>query len=222
VVALKYKTFMTFNPDIHHRRSLRLQNYDYSQSGAYFVTVCIQHRVCLFGNISGNAIIPNDAGRMVDKWWNELGNKFPSINTDAFAIMPNHIHGILAFVGATLCGRPETTLHGRPEDGHPHRGAPTLGDMMDWFKTMTTNDYIRGVKEHHWTPFSGRLWQRNYYEHIVRNEEDLNNIRAYILNNPAGWDKDAENPNAVGAAQSLPRKLFIRGGRPDDVHHTGK
>src|ERR1041385_4734636 len=105
-------------------------------------------------------------------------------------------------VGAAPCGRPNAPhsayrsgsatmdLQGT---GHPHRGAPTLGDIVDWFKTMTTNDYIRGVKQQGWRPFPGKLWQRNYYEHIIRSEEDLYSIRSYVAANPMRWAMDREN-----------------------------
>jgi hypothetical protein len=109
-----------------HRRFLRLAHYDYSSAGGYFVTVCMEGRRCLLGEIVGEEIRLNDAGRMVEKWWKELENKFPSLEIDAFMTTPNHFHGILAInqpsqikrnVGAALCGR--------PEKGHPRRGAPT-------------------------------------------------------------------------------------------------
>jgi len=183
---------MTFDPDIHHRRSIRLKNYDYSQPGPYFVTVCTHNRESLFGHIHENAMIMNEAGGMVDRWWRELPKKYPMIDTDAHTVMPNHFHGIVVIVGAALRGRPDES---NPNNGgQPHRVAPTLGDMIDWFKTMTTNDYIRGVKHGQWRPFPGKLWQRNYYEHVIRDEGDLNAIREYITNNPASWDKDNENP----------------------------
>jgi REP element-mobilizing transposase RayT len=183
---------MTFDPDIHHRRSIRLKNYDYSQPGVYFITVCTHNREALFGHIHENAMILNEAGGMIDRWWQELTKKYPMIDTDAYTVMPNHFHGIVAIVGAALRGRPDGS---NPNNGgQPHRVAPTLGDIIDWFKTMTTNDYIRGVKQCQWRPFPGKLWQRNYYEHIIRDERDLNAIREYVINNPAGWDKDNENP----------------------------
>ncbi len=150
---------------------------------------------------------------MLAKWWLELTHKFPSVEIDEHAVMPNHLHGIVVIaptVGATLCGRPSVpaTTHrasldgdhtARDEGGHPHRGAPTLGDVVGWFKTMTTNEYIRGVKQLGWLPFQGKLWQRNYYEHIIRNEAEFHQIRKYIATNPARWAADPENP---GAAQS--------------------
>jgi putative transposase len=130
--------------DKHDRRTLRLQGYDYAQAGAYFVTVCTQNRECLFGEIAGEEMKLNKAGRMVEKWWAKLLEKFPA-EIDEFVIMPNHVHGIIVLVGAAPCGRPGGVVV-RPKTGHPHGGAPTLGDVMDWFKTMTTNDYVRGVK----------------------------------------------------------------------------
>jgi REP element-mobilizing transposase RayT len=184
---------MTFNPDNHHRCSIRLKNYDYSQTGAYFVTACAQNRECLFGNIQDNVMVLNDAGIMIEKWWLELAIKFPAIDIDAYMVMPNHFHGIVAIVGAALRGRPNLD-HSIPE-GQPHRVAPSLGDILNWFKTMTTNDYIQGVKNHQWHPFPGKLWQRNYYEHIIRNEDDLEAIREYIINNPIRWADDEENPD---------------------------
>jgi putative transposase len=102
-------------------------------------------------------------------------------------------------VGATLRGRP---LRGRPLDDHPSGDAdqrkPTLGQIVGWFKTMTTNEYIRGVKQRGWPPFPGKLWQRNYYEHIVRSSESLERIRGYIHANPERWALDRENPARTG------------------------
>lgn len=181
---------MTYNPDIHHRQSIRLSGFDYASAGVYYVTICVQGRECLFGEIVNSAMELNDAGRIVEKWWLELSSKFPAVELDEFTVMPNHFHGITHHVGAALCGRPPLCGH----DGHPRWGAPTLGDVMDWFKTMTTNEYIRSVKQLGWPSFPGRLWQRNYYEHIVRSETELNDIRNYITSNPTKWADDTENP----------------------------
>ncbi|HEX37312.1 MAG TPA: hypothetical protein ENG70_00375 [Candidatus Cloacimonetes bacterium] len=177
---------MKYNPDIHHRRSIRLQGYDYSSSGAYFVTMCTNNRECLFGEIVAGKTALNDAGNMVVQWYHELENKFPDIQHDAFICMPNHVHFIVAnmppvTVGADRCVCPNKT--GEHADSHLHR-------VVQWFKTMTTNEYIRGVKQNGWPPFPGKLWQRNYYEHIIRNENELNNIRQYIINNPINWQSD--------------------------------
>ncbi len=200
---------MKYNSDIHHRRSIRLKGYDYSQTGMYFVTNCTQNRECLFGDMVDGAMQVNAAGRMIKKWWLELNNKFPVVQTDEFIVMPNHIHGIVIIVGADLCvcpGEPDAQTEPdtcRDMDAQTnlgaHIGAP-LPEIVQWFKTMTTNEYIRGVKQHGWSPFPGKLWQRNYYEHIVRNENELNQIREYIINNPLQWELDRENPNRRGDA----------------------
>jgi len=184
---------MKYNPEIHHRRSIRLKEYDYSQAGAYFITLCIQQKVCLFGTIVDEKMILNSAGKRVDHWWNELKNKYGNIELGEYIIMPNHFHGII-IVGANLCVRPDNL---RPEINNQiknmeqtHRSAPTVGEMIQWFKTMTTNEYIRNVKQNGWEPFSGKLWQRNYYEHIIRNDKSLENISEYIVYNSNNWAKD--------------------------------
>jgi putative transposase len=182
---------MRYDPNRHHRRSIRLKGYDYAQPGAYFVTICVQDRECLLGTIADGEMRLNDAGRMVQSWWDRLPEKYPTVETDGFVIMPNHIHGIIVIaesddVGANPRVRPDEQTHG---------SAPTLGEIVQWFKTMTTNAYIRGVKQDGWKPFPGKLWQRNYHERIVRNEQELNAVRRYIHNNPARWAEDMENPD---------------------------
>jgi hypothetical protein len=142
---------MTFNPDIHHRRSIRMQNFDYASSGAYFVTVCAQGRECLFGEVVDGVMMENDAGRMVARWWKELANKFSVVEPDTFVIMPDHFHGIIFLVGADLCVRPDLL----PENkSGAHTGAP-LPTIIQWFKTMSTNEYIKNVSQSRWSPFPG-------------------------------------------------------------------
>ena len=170
------------NPTRQHRRSIRLRDYDYSQGGAYFVTICTQNRECLFGDVADGDMRLNDAGRMIQAVWDEIPTNYSGIETDEFAIMPNHIHGIVIIVGATPCGRPHT---GQAQVlGQAQGPAPTtmlsLSDVMHRFKTMTTKRYTDGVKQFGWPTFPGRLWQRNYYEHIIRNDDELNRIREYI------------------------------------------
>ena len=120
-------------------------------------------------------MILNAVGRMVEKWWQELTNKFKLIETDVHVVMPNHFHGILLIVGADLCVCPNYDDVCTANMG-AHTGAP-LPRIVQWFKTMTTNDYIRGAKIGTWSRFSGKLWQRNYYEHVIRNEKSLRAIR---------------------------------------------
>ena len=127
----------------------------------------------------------NNAGEMIISRWKELQNKFINIKIDDFVVMPNHFHGIIQIVGADLCVRPQLNQPGR------HAGRP-LHQMIQWFKTMTTNEYIKKVKRGDCKPFYQKLWQRNYYEHVVRDEEDLDRAREYIFQNPGRWDEEKE------------------------------
>jgi len=199
---------MKYNPDIHHRRSIRLTGYDYSQCGYYFITVCTQGRRCLFGEIEKGQMILNDAGKMIGRWWNELKNKYANIEIDEYVIMPNHCHGIINIIGTVGTGPVGADLRVCPENdlvehtktvkgehtGSPLQGSPLrrrpIYKIVQWFKTMTTNEYIRNVKQNHWEPFEGKLWQRNYYEQIVRDEISLRRMREYIVNNPYQWQQD--------------------------------
>lgn len=186
---------MIYNPEKHHRRSIRLKGYDYSQAGAYFITICVQNRLHLFGNIEDGVMNLNPAGQMVERWWQEVPHKFPTLEIDEYVVMPNHFHAIIVIDdqsgGSHQAGGHIGPPLPRPPDGN--RPNFTVGTIMQWFKTMTTNEYIRHVKQDRWTPFPGKLWQRDYFEHIVRNQESLNRIRAYIASNPATWDQDREN-----------------------------
>ena len=179
------------------RKPNRLKGYNYRRAGAYFVTIVVQGRLCLFGDIVGEEMKLNDAGNMIRRTWDALPQRFPNIRIDTFIVMPNHIHGIIVInppnhMRATT--RVAPTAHGR--DIVP---VPSLGDMVGAYKSLTTLEYTRGVNAEMWTPFEGKLWQRNYYEHIVRNDESLTRIRRYILDNPAQWAFDQENPD-VGAS----------------------
>jgi putative transposase len=167
---------MTYDPDKHHRRSIRLKGFDYSRSAVYFVTICVQHRECLFGTISQNQLLLNDAGEMVSKEWLALPSRFPSIILDEFIVMPNHFHGI-------ICILPDAANN------------PTLGRIVGAFKSIVNNHYIAGVNTQNWQPFNKRLWQRNYYEHIVRDDSALEKIQGYIQNNPLTWELDSLHPD---------------------------
>lgn len=175
----------------HSRRSIRLAEYDYSQAGYYFVTVCLNDRRNLFGDIVGGKMVLNGAGRMVETNWNKLIQRFPDIELDEFIIMPNHLHGVIAIVGAPLVGAQNGDVSGaRDNDKATTRVAPTLGDVIGAFKSIATNEYIRNVKNSNWPAFNKCFWQRNYYEHVIRDEDDLGRIREYIVNNPAKWFED--------------------------------
>lgn len=199
---------MNYNPNIHHRRSIRLRGYNYSQAGAYFVTICTQHRLCLFGEIVDRTMMLNVAGQMVETVWQELPHRFPQIVMDAFVVMPNHMHGIIVITDSDNPNRipsdraiPEPSPVRAPlvgahtlSDRTVHTHAKTLGKIVGTFKSITTHQYAIGVKQQNWTPFSGKLWLRNYYERIIRDEDGLNAVRQYIAQNPLRWAEDAENP----------------------------
>ena len=179
---------MKYNPAIHHRRSIRLRDYDYSQAGLYFVTICTQGRHHLFGDIEDDTVKLTAAGEMVRTVWDAIPSHYPGVEIDQFVTMPNHIHGIIIIVEAGPCACPSDIAQPQmPQTGQPRGVAPTgysLPDVVHRFKTMTTKKYVDGVKLHGWQRFDGKLWQRNYWEHIIRNEQELSRIRYYIENNP--------------------------------------
>jgi len=207
-----------YNPKIHHRRSIRLKGYDYSQAGLYFVTICTQNREHFFGKIENGKMILNDAGKMVEDEWLVLPERFTNIKLHEYIVMPNHFHAILEIVnknennnikntvGATQKvgrndkGQPQGISMGQPQGismGQPQGIAPTkipikktLGDIVGAFQSIVTVKYIRGVKNNNWEVFDRRLFQRNYWENIIRNEKAYNNISQYIINNPKKWDND--------------------------------
>ena len=159
---------MPYDPVVHHRRSIRLQGYDYAQEGAYYVTLCVHHHVSLFGHIVDYAMVVNDAGGMVESTWFNLPGRSPSISVDEFVVMPNYFYGIIFTVGAPFVG---AQIKNNNRVGT--RPAPTLGAIVGAFKSITTNEYIKNVKQHNWTPFPGRLWQRYYYERVIHNYKEL-------------------------------------------------
>ena len=196
-----------YNPNIHHRRSIRLKGYDYSQPGLYFITICVKNRKHLFGHIADGEMILNDAGQMVESEWLKLPQRFQNIELHKYIVMPNHFHAILQIVGVSLVVAPndttaqndivDATKKGQPQGIAPTGVAPTgktVGDMVGAFESITTVKYIRGVKNKNWKPFDGILWQRNYWEHIIRNEKSYQAISKYILNNPLKWNDDKFNP----------------------------
>jgi putative transposase len=151
------------------RRSLRLKDYDYSKAGGYFTTITSQNRATLFGELdltTGSTHL-NDAGKMIQRWWADLPQKFRTVTLDASVVMPDHFHGIVLLD----CGSCES----KPV---------SLSDVIHWFKTMTTAEYFRGVRDHGWPAVDRRVWQRGFYDHVIRSESDLEDIRRYIEGNP--------------------------------------
>jgi REP element-mobilizing transposase RayT len=167
-----------------------LKEYDYAQPGAYFVTICTQNRACLFGPVADGRMELNNAGEIAKATWEELPARFPSTRLDAFIVMPNHVHGII-IVGAQFIAPSDGFQTGTPNQDAMNR-APTLGQMVRAYKAASTRLLRRAA-----TPDFG--WQRNYYEHVIRDEKSksLIRIREYIMNNPASWAIDRENPAAT-------------------------
>jgi len=172
---------MGYNPNKHHRSSIRLRNWNYANVGSYFVTICLNQRIprgnadmnCNFpilGTIANNIMALNDYGKMVEKYILEIinnANKFSGIKINEYVIMPDHVHAIIEMNNTTI----------------------ELGTVIQWFKTMTTNEYANKVKTLNWQRFNKRLWQRNYYECIIRNAVKYTKIAQYIHNNPILWKK---------------------------------
>ena len=201
---------MPFDPETHHRRSIRLKNYDYAQPGAYFVTLCVENKAFLLGEVADGQVQLTDAGTVVESWWNQVPGRFRPVELDAYVLMPNHLHGVLMLSASDVD-------QGR-RGGLPLR-TTALPGIVHWFKSGTTADYRIGVEHFGWRPLPKRLWQRNYYEHVVRDERDLNRIREYIAANPFNWHDDPENPemhpqgqaSAPALPQIRPRSPWKRG-----------
>jgi REP element-mobilizing transposase RayT len=249
---------MPYNPAIHHRRSIRLTGYDYSQAGMYYVTICCQDRVCRFGEIKNEEMILNDFGKIAYDEWVKLSERYASVLLDVFQIMPNHVHGIIALendattdVGATLAvarnentvarnentvarnentvarnentvARNENTVARNDNAGAFDNGAAifdngaaifdnragaspaptgianentdipnvryTIGNIVGAYKSLVANQCLEICKSQN--EYLGKLWQRNYWERIIRNEASYQYIANYIINNPIHWQQD--------------------------------
>ena len=229
---------MNYNFEKHHRRSIRLKGFDYSQEGAYFVTVCAWNRECLFGEIKNGETMLNEFGEIAMKYWDAIPCHFPYVATDEFVIMPNHIHGIVINVGAQFIApfrkttaekqgvmkkgvinqaptknndlNPDVINEGviniAPTENNGNNPdvvnqgvinhAPTVGKIVRTFKARCTHA-INQIRNSPGIP----VWQRNYYEHIIRDENELNRIRGYIINNPLQWTDDENNPANIKAVK---------------------
>jgi len=173
-----------YNPEIHQRRSIRLKEYDYANSGAYYVTICTQNRECIFGKIVNAEIKLSPIGQIVQQEWYNISCRFEDIELDEFIIMPNHLHGIIN-VGVPLVGALDNAIIQNIRAGTSP--APTLGDIVGSFKSLCIfNCRNNGLN-------AGKLWQRNYFERVIRNEYELDLIRNYIIYNPIQWNEDEYN-----------------------------
>jgi len=177
---------MNIEDEQHHRRSVRLKKYNYCQSGMYFVTICTKTKKCLFGKIENEKVRLNRFGDIALACWLEIPVHFPHVVSDEYIVMPNHIHGILFIddprhpdeIRGMACHAPTQRKFGLPVAG----SLPTIILSYKSAVTKSINE-IRGIK-------GASVWQRNYYEHIIRTEEELYKTRSYIVGNPAMWAKD--------------------------------
>lgn len=197
---------MTYNPEIHSRRSIRLRDYNYANVGAYFITLCTFDRGCYFDQY-------RQLREIVNNEWNIIPARFKNVDLDEYVVMPNHFHGIIIIRRDTPCGYPTTADVGavscaRPVySGHPQGDAPTLGDIVGAFKSLCVNAWLRVIKTENINA-RGKFWQNNYYEHVIRNEDEMNRIRQYIVDNPAQWRLDNENPLSCGQKQQVEKWMI--------------
>ncbi len=171
-----------YNPKIHHRKSIRLQNYDYSQNGYYFITICTKDKKCLFGKIENEKMILNELGKIAYKELQKTEEIRKNVKLDKFVIMPNHIHAIIV-IDKPVGAYGNTPLQCKTKFKSPSNN---LGAIVRGYKSAVTKQ----INEYRKTP-KLPVWQRNYYEHIIRNEKSLNQIQEYIICNPITWKKDS-------------------------------
>lgn len=189
---------MSYSPKVHHRQSIRLRGYDYSKSGWYFVTVCSYQRRKIFGEIINNQMLSSPAGKIAESCWRNIACYSPLINLHDFIVMPNHLHGIIQLVGAPfIAPNSETMLEEDMGQGTINQGAiklgainraPTVGEIVRRFKARCSWEINRTLQMQ-----GVPVWQRNYHEHIIRNESALIAISDYVRTNPLRWIEDRYN-----------------------------
>lgn len=193
---------MPYNPEIHHRRSVRLQGYDYSKEGLYFITICTLDKLCLFGEIVDTKMIRNELGGIVTQCWIDIPNHFPNVILHEFIIMPNHLHGIIELTSANVGVQNFEPLRETPRINQYQKIIPhSIGSVVRGFKIGVTKwyrDKIKSMIENKMpregylqiSIYENKIWQRNYHEHIIRNEESYLKISSYVINNPINWKED--------------------------------
>ncbi len=184
------------------RKQIRLSNYDYSENGYYFVTICSASRQNIYANYKipvgaglasardnclastrgnedtrNNNLVLSIIGKIIDRKWNDIPNQYDNVDLDEYVIMPNHVHGIIVINAK------------KRADARP---APTVSDIICSFKSRCSVEYLRYIKQNNLN-ISGKIWQRSFYDHVIRSERSLNAIREYITGNPINWEQDIEN-----------------------------
>ena len=173
------------------RKSIRLKNYNYSKIGTYYITICTNKKECIFGNISNGKMITNENGNIVGTFWKNLPKKYKNCKLDKFIIMPNHLHGLIIIESDNVGAIHELPLQ------KTQRRSMLLPKIIGYFK-MNTAKKINQIRQ---SP-GERVWQRNYFERIIRNNKELNKIKYYISKNPIKWEHDSENPNFLNINES--------------------
>ena len=169
----------------HRRQPTRLSRFDYAQQGAYFVTLCTRSRACLFGDVVNEEMRLNDIGKLAHRLWEEIPTHFPQVETDVWVIMPNHVHGVIIIAAPHVGATHASPLPQRPSGPRKR----SLGAVVGAYKSAVSKHAHRSGH------LSGLpIWQRNYYDHVIRDDAGLDRIRQYIADNPARWAEDLENP----------------------------
>ncbi|HUG13457.1 MAG TPA: transposase [Thermomicrobiales bacterium] len=168
------------------RKRLRAERYDYAQPAGYLVTICVHGRRKLLGEITEEHASLSPAGRMVEEHWLAVAMRYPFVELDSYAVMPNHFHGIITL---------------QPVDGE--MPPKTLSQIIGAFKSMTTIAYKRAMDDEMWTPIGEHLWQRSFHDRIIRGDRHLDRLRDYVEANGANWPWDAENPDRLAALSGV-------------------
>ena len=193
---------MSYDPAKHHRRSIRLQKYDYASEGAYFVTICTHNRECILGEIVEGEVRLSEIGTIAHQCWLEIPNHFKNVALDEYVIMPNHVYGIIIIQPSMVGVQYIEPLREPQSNRFQHITRRSIGSMIRSYKAAVTRQCDHASV--------GQFrWQRNYYEHVIRGEKDLNKTREYIIMNPLQWFLDKENPSLLFPPFSviLPKKL---------------
>ena len=195
---------MPYDPRKHHRQSIRLPGYDYTNAGMYFITVCVKDRTFWFGDVVNETVVLTPIGRIIQSVWDDLPAHYPGVAVDRFVVMPNHPHGIVVLTAGRLGPSPVSVrAEARYQEGQK---VPLLGEVVARFKSMAYTACRQ-------TGNARSFWQTNYYERIIRDGNSLGKIRYYITNNPRRWMIDPENPNRTG---DDPIEAWLRGTGEDD------
>ncbi|HEY3475431.1 MAG TPA: transposase [Anaerolineales bacterium] len=194
-----------FDPQKHHRRSIRLPTYDYSQPGAYYITIVTHQRALLFGKIVDEEMQLSDFGKIAEECWCAIPEHFPNVDLGAYVVMPNHVHGIIVIrADASASARSRCTIYRAPTEQFQNPVTGSIPTIVRTYKAAVTRRIGREFN-------ATDIWQRNYYEHIVRNQSDLQNKTDYINANPSLWEQDDHNPRNIYPQFDPPLQVLVNG-----------